>query len=453
MIRADGRRAPQRLPGHAVEGPHRAGPVVDVGALDHVEGAVVVEVRQGRARGGDAVEARRPAQVATAVDRLDGIGVRGPGEVAAGPEDRPGGPAGQEAADGRGGVDGLVGVVVTDQPPAGVEDPQVAPVGVVLAAPETRRLVSALDDLGLAGSVEVAQRRGRKDAVGGEEGPAGEGGARAGVEGVLLLVERAGHHVGGARAQGPHAEGGLDPLSGLEVGRRVDHRGEPLQVGRGAEGLVAPLGRVGGVARADEDRVGPATDVGDRGGRVDGHPGGGRPPGHGAPVDDVEAVDEPVAVAHDHRRAVTVEDGHVGRRLGHRPAPVVEDVVPHRGVGPGRVGRRGRGGPDHPEGAQRHQHGGQGGEHDGRPSDAAGPAGHGDGVRADLGDEGAAGQAPMMARPTLSSPTCPRSAGSGAGRPSSRRTAPCRTRRSPRRRRRSGSRYRRRRPASPRSGG
>ena len=119
-------------------------PSPEIGPLHHLERTVARDVGQRRRREGAAVEPGRPLQLTAGVVRLDGVGVRGAGEVRARPDDDPGGAAGEEAADRGGRVDDLVGVGPADLVPLAGEDPEVAAVGVLsgpgaVARPTGRR--------------------------------------------------------------------------------------------------------------------------------------------------------------------------------------------------------------------------------------------------------------------------------------------------------------------------
>ena len=193
---------------------------------------------------------------------------------------------------------------------------------------ESRGLRASFDDLRLSGAVEVRQCRRREHAVG-EERPAGEGGPVRGVEGVLRLVERAGLHVGAATLQRPDAHGGLDRMSGLIVRCGISDRREPLEVPRGAEGLIAADGRIAGVTGADKDRVvRTAVRRGDRRRRVDRHPELHGPAAHRGAVGEMKGVDRSARVSDHHRPTTTVEGRDVGRRLLDRRTTVVEDLAP-----------------------------------------------------------------------------------------------------------------------------
>ncbi len=161
-------------------------------------------------------------------------------------------------------------------------------------------------------------------------------------QGVLLLVERARHHVGPGAVQGADAEGGLHPVGGLCVGPGVGDRAVPQGRPVRPDAVVAALCGLGRIARPHEDRVARAGGEGlDRRGRCDGGPDDGRPPDHrrgGLPrAGEGEGVDLTGPVAHHHRRAAG-ELGQGGGGLGDRLARVVEGA---RGPGK-RDGERGR---------------------------------------------------------------------------------------------------------------
>ncbi len=322
---------PEHLPGGGCE-PVGCAPPCRLGdPFDHLESAVVEQVGQGRAAVGGASQGGRPLQAAVGVEGLDGVRVGGPGKVRAGTDDDPGGAAGQEAADGGGGVDGLRGVVVADEAALAVQDPEVAALGVGPAAPVAGGLGPTLDDVGLAGAVEVGQGGGGEHAVRREEGPSLQRGAASGVQCVLFLAQRPGDHSGGA-LQRTHRQGGLDTLGGAGVGRRLDHVGVPEPVAAGPVGEVAAGCRVCGIAGADEHGVEAAPTEGghrrrgvDRGAAILGGPASDR-----RPTCQVVRVHLPRPVTDDHGRAAG-QVGHVGGRLGYRVAAVGQCGLPLEG--------------------------------------------------------------------------------------------------------------------------
>ena len=117
----------------------------------------------------------------------------------AGAEDDPdGGRTTEELPDRRGGLDGLVGVVVAVETGTGLrasrvtgraQDPQVAAVGVVHAVGDAGGRIASLDDLGLSVAVEVGQRRRGEVAIGLEPGEPVQQCTVGCVEGVLILPE------------------------------------------------------------------------------------------------------------------------------------------------------------------------------------------------------------------------------------------------------------------------
>ena len=131
-----------------------------------------------------------PDHVAVGVDGEELVGVRGARVEGAGTEGDAHSTSAEEVPDGRRRVDGLVGVMVADQVPAGTQNPDMAAVLVLHVIGVAGRRVPALDDLGSAVAVQVGQRRCGESAVGREERPAGEHGAVAGVECVGVLTER-----------------------------------------------------------------------------------------------------------------------------------------------------------------------------------------------------------------------------------------------------------------------
>ena len=206
-----------------------------------------------------------------------------PGEVRQAGAHHPGRPAGQEAPHGRRGVDRLVGVVVADQIAARAQHPHVAALCVVLAQAETGGLVAPLDDLGPPRAVEVGQVGRREHAVGGEEGPARERRPRGGIEGILLLVERAGHHVGARRLdRAPTVRRGLAPRRRAvrpSQGRPPGvYQAECRRPVRGEGRSTPPLWAGPALpAPTKTESSGAVAELGGRGGRCDQGPGGGRP--------------------------------------------------------------------------------------------------------------------------------------------------------------------------------
>ena len=242
---ADRRDLPDDGAGAGVEGPHRTGAVVLVGALYHGEPAVPLHVGQGRAPAGGAVELLAPDRVAARVEHLDRVLVATRVEGS-----RPGGNAerspGQDRAHGGGRVDLLVGVGGADEATMVVEDAQVPPVLVVLPVGEAGRGGTTDDDLVLPGAVEIAHGRRGEHAVGREEGPPAEQRPVRGPQRVGPLAQRSGDHEGGT-AGGTHRRRGLDADIGKGIGRRVGGKRVPQQRATGPVGVVAALGGVGGV--------------------------------------------------------------------------------------------------------------------------------------------------------------------------------------------------------------
>ena len=160
-----------------VQRPDRPGAVGDVGALDHGERAVALDVGEGGAAHGHAVELVAPHLVARGVVHLDGVlvahaVVEGPGTGGDAV-----GPAGEDRPDRRRRVDLLVGIGLADEAAVLVVDAEVPTCGVVDPVGLPGRGGAADDEVVLSGPVQVADGRGREDAVGGELRPSGRVGA------------------------------------------------------------------------------------------------------------------------------------------------------------------------------------------------------------------------------------------------------------------------------------
>ncbi len=204
-----------------------------------------------------------------------------------------------------------------------------ATVGVLLPQGESGGRGAPDDDLGLSIAVQVSRGSRRENAVRAEPRPAREHRAGGCVEGVGLLIERAGHDVGAALEVG-HGQPRLHAVGPRRIRGRFDHwRGPQLRPGRPVP-EVASDARVCGVAPTHEHIVQPAGGEGrDRRRRVDRdalviY----RPAGYGRPVGQVVGVEVTSAVADHHGGTAAVQGGLDRRRLGDRLHGV-------RGEGPG----------------------------------------------------------------------------------------------------------------------
>ena len=151
--------------------------------------STALDVGQGGARVGEPVEGFGPNEPEPRGKRFNGVGVAGTGVIRAGPDDNAGGPAREEVADRRRGVDLLVRVVVVHLASLGVEHPEVAALRVAQAQRGAGAGGPAHDQLLLPGAIEISNRRRGKNAVSSKKRPARERRPVRSVEGVRLLVQ------------------------------------------------------------------------------------------------------------------------------------------------------------------------------------------------------------------------------------------------------------------------
>ncbi len=338
-----------------VQGPDRARSP-RIGALDHTQLAVPHHVGQRRAAPGGPVQGGAPDLVARGVVRLDRVLVAGTWKETARTGHDAVGTAGQDRADGGGGVDLLVRGGAADQPAVVVVDPHVAAVGVVGAEGEPVGLRPPGDEVVRPGAVEVPHGRGGEHTVGGELRPPGGGRAAPAREGVGHLPQRTPLH---ERPTVAERERCLHTTVGHGVAGRVGDDLVPHRAASGRVGVVATVDGRGGVAGAEVE-VAPVGVV-DRSGRVDG-----RAPGDleavgaegrraatrvrvGAPlaradglslpaapargrrsVGEVERVQHPLAVTDLDRRSPAGVELH-RRGLDDPARRVVEHLAPHDG--------------------------------------------------------------------------------------------------------------------------
>ena len=270
-------------------------------------------------------------------DREQRVGVRDSRVVGAGAEGDADLSSGEEVPYRRRRVDGLVGVVVTDQIAAGPEDPQVPAGRVVDPVGQSGRRVPALDDVRLTVPVEIDQRRGAETAVGGEERPARKGGPVRGVKGVLVLAQRRRYHRIHP-TEDPGRRRCLHTVLSVQVGCTP----LPQESSGVTEGVVPAHRGLGGVPGIDEDGIGPESVQRGRRCRVDGPSGVGRPARRCGPIGEVERPEVATAIAHHDRRSAAVQCGDRRRALGDRGPAVGEVLLPGQRDGERRMDGRGR---------------------------------------------------------------------------------------------------------------
>ena len=350
---------PDRRARGGVQGPDRAVAPVH-GAFDDGELAVVLNVGQRGAAAGGAVQRRAPHLVALGVEDLDRVLVA-PAEEAARAGGDPVGTAGEDGADGRGGVDFLVGVGAADHAAVVVVDAHVATVGVVRAEGETVGRRPTGDEVVRAGGVQITHGRGGEHAVGGELRPTRGRRPVGAVQRVGHLAQRAGldersavsdrerrlHAAVGSRVAGRvghHLVPQLAPVRPVRVVPAVDGRGRVAGPEVEVAVAVHRCRRVDGRASGDLHAVDtgrgrrPArVAVGAALARTDGAPGAAAPARDDRPGLQVEPVQGALPVTHLHGLGATVVEQH-GRGFGDAARRVVENGARRGGVP--RLGQR-----------------------------------------------------------------------------------------------------------------
>ncbi len=303
--------------GGTVEHPDRT-TASGICALDDVEVSGALYVSQRRAAESAPVEPGRPLRLAGRVKSPDRVGIARSREKCACSDHDPSGPTREEVAYRGGRVDGLVGVVIANQPPSRIEHANVAPLRILLPEGVAGRLVAAFHDVQLSGAVEVGEGGGREVAVGRVERPSGQYPPAPAGQGVGALAEGSRHHVHPS-LQVADRQRCLYTGSEIRIARRVGRRGQPQAIAGWAPGFVAAgEGFVEGVPDPGEHRVVGTAEPSYGRCRIDRIPGVHRPPRNGRTVREMVGVLLSAPVPHDNRWAIPIQGGHVGRRLGDR---------------------------------------------------------------------------------------------------------------------------------------